>query len=181
MDLLWRATDKRNAKHARWKMAQYKPRRIFLMGNHEMQLARLWERDPRLEGLIGLQDFGLESRFEVIPFREVCTLQGIKLSHYFYNPKSSRPIGGQIENKIKWVGGSFIQGHDQHFAYGEFTTAGGEIFTGMVCGSFYLHDEEYKGPTGNNHWRGVCILHDCENGRYDLEKMSADRLCNGWL
>lgn len=43
---------------------------------------------------------------------------------------------------------------------------------GLVAGAFYMHDEEYKGPQANNHWRGVCMLNNVHDGVYDLETIS---------
>lgn len=180
MDSLWKPLERRNRQFSQWKKKKYQPDCHFAFGNHELQYARLWERDPRLIGTLSMKDFDLEKRWTVHDFNDPFYLDGIAYSHYFANPASSRPIGGQIANKIKNIGCSFIQGHNQHFEYGEMTMGSGKLYSGMVCGSFYSHPEGYKGFTGNNHWRGVPILHDVKDGCYDLEKMSIDRLIENY-
>lgn len=180
MDLLWGPLERRNQTFTQWKKKRYVPDAHFAIGNHELQYKRLWERDPRLDGTLSMLDFGLEERWQVHGFNEPFYLDGIAYSHYFANPTSSKPIGGQIANKIQKIGCSFVQGHNQHFEYGQMTMASGRLYSGMVCGSFYLHPEEYKGVTGNNHFRGVPIMHDVREGRYDLEMISAERLIRDW-
>jgi hypothetical protein len=44
----------------------------------------------------------------------------------------------------------------------------GTTLRGLVAGSFYLHDEDYKGPQGNKHWRGMLIKHAVQGGNYNL-------------
>jgi hypothetical protein len=48
---------------------------------------------------------------------------------------------------------------------------------GLVAGSFYIHDEDYKGPQGNEHWRGIIVKHEVENGTYDPMFVSLNYLC----
>lgn len=38
------------------------------------------------------------------------------------------------------------------------------------------HDEDYKGPQGNRHWRGVIVKHQVMDGDYDLMEVSMDFL-----
>jgi hypothetical protein len=45
-----------------------------------------------------------------------------------------------------------------------------------VAGSFYLHDEEYRGPQANDEWRGIIILNEVKDGSYDLMTLSLDYL-----
>jgi hypothetical protein len=43
---------------------------------------------------------------------------------------------------------------------------------GLMCGTCYLHDEDYLGPQGNNAPRQIILKHEVENGRYDLMAVS---------
>ena len=47
----------------------------------------------------------------------------------------------------------------------------------LVAGSCYLHDEDYKGPQGNHHWRGIIVCHEVRNGSYDPMFISLNYLC----
>jgi hypothetical protein len=48
--------------------------------------------------------------------------------------------------------------------------------------SFYSHDESYMNPQGNtHHWRGICLMHEIQDGRYDPSFVSLDFLVNKWV
>jgi hypothetical protein len=177
MSMLWKPMQDANKKRAGWKMRQYKPVVHFLHGNHEFRLERFIAEHPELERLLGYHLMNVD-RFGMVihPFREILRLDGIDYCHYFYMPKTGRPYSGMIETRLKNIGHSFTQGHDQEFAYGERQLPNGEIHHGLVAGAFYMHDETYKGPQGNAHWRGVVVKNEVHDGRYDIMKISLDYL-----
>jgi hypothetical protein len=39
--------------------------------------------------------------------------------------------------------------------------------TAIISGSCYLHDEEYLSHQTNQHWRGLYMLHNVDNGSFD--------------
>jgi hypothetical protein len=47
---------------------------------------------------------------------------------------------------------------------------------GLIVGSYYQHDEDYKGPQGNHHWRGIIVKHEVRDGNYDMMEVSMDFL-----
>jgi hypothetical protein len=182
MHKLWRAVERRNQKVAGWKKKQYQPEKHFLFGNHECHLERLWQNDPRLERLIGYDALALDRYgFITHPFKQILELDGLSYCHYFYNPTSGRPYSGMIETRLKNIGFSFTQGHAQEFAYGERQLPNGRKLFGLVAGAFYMHDEDYKGPQGNSHWRGVIVKNEVRDGHYDLCKVSLDYLLRKYL
>jgi hypothetical protein len=67
-------------------------------------------------------------------------------------------------------------GHQQTLDYAIRFVAGGSQH-GLIAGACYLHDEDYKGPQGNAHWRGVIVKHQVEDGSYDPMFVSLDYLC----
>ena len=182
MHKLWRPVERRNKTYTQWKKKKYEPEKHFLMGNHEVHLERLWEKDPRLEGLVGYDSLELARYgFNVHDFLVPVDIDGVLYSHYFCNPMSSRPYGGMIETRIKNIGSSFTMGHQQSFKYGEVETSSGKRRHGLVAGAFYAHDEPYKGPQGNNHWRGVVVKNEVKDGEYDIMKISMDYLLRRYL
>lgn len=180
MRLLWKAVDKGNKRASKNRKKQYYPEKHFLFGNHEIHLERLWDQSPRLRGLVGYDRLCLLD-FITHPFLKVVDIDGILYSHYFCNPTSGRPWGGMIETRIKNVGQSFTQGHLQSFKYGELEIANGGRRFGLIAGAFYMHDEKYKGPQGNSHWRGVVVKNDVHDGQYDIMKISLDYLLRAYL
>lgn len=157
---------------------KWEPRRVFLLGNHEDRIRRAWESDPQLEGLLTQDTLNAAAwGWEVHDFLEPVEIDGVTYAHYFYNPMTGRPYSGQnVELRLKNLGYSFTMGHQQTLLYG-LRFVGGRSQHGIVAGSCYLHDEEYKGPQGNRHWRGVIVCHQVEGGSYDPMFVSLDYLC----
>jgi hypothetical protein len=62
---------------------------------------------------------------------------------------------------------SCFAGHAQgrSIAYGR--RADGKEMTAIICGSCHEHNEAYLGAQGNNHFRGLYILHNCNDGTFD--------------
>lgn len=145
----------------------YTPRMEFCIGNHEERIMRHVESNPELDGSLGYEDLCLESfGWNVNPFLVPVDIDGISYAHYFYNPLSGRPYGGNINNKLNKVKSSFTMGHVQGLQIATETTNTGNKIWGLVAGSYYLHDETYKGPQGNDHWRGIVMKHNVKDGDY---------------
>ena len=47
---------------------------------------------------------------------------------------------------------------------------------GLMCGTCYLHDEDYLGPQGNSAPLQIIMKHEVEEGRYDLMAVSLNFL-----
>jgi hypothetical protein len=156
-------------------LKRWEPRKIFLFGNHENRIERALNREPKYTGMIGTHHC-LTRDWERHEYLEVVTESGILFSHYFSNVNSGKSIGGSIDNRLNRIGESFVQGHEQGFLYScrQFPT--GKTKHGLVCGSFYLHDEDYKGRQGNGHWRGLVVLNDVKDGSYDIMPLSMSYL-----
>jgi len=149
----------------------------FLDGNHEDRVTRATNSNPQLDGLVSLDDMdvcGWQRHAFLVPV----TLDGVMYSHYFANPMTGRPYAGNnIETRLKSIGGSFSMGHQQTLLIGMRYTAAGVQQNGLVAGACYLHDEDYKGPQGNAHWRGIVVCHNVHQGSYDVKPVSLDSLC----
>lgn len=161
-------------------MGGFKPKRMVrLRGNHEHRLLRYIEANPVLEGIIGLHLLD-DKGWEIVPYVNgspgVIYIDDIAYAHYFANPNSGKPIGGTIQNRLSKIGSSFVQGHQQGLLQGNVQYATGVIRHGIVAGSAYLHDEEYKGQA-NTHWRGVVVLNEVRNGQFCEMPLTLDYLC----
>ena len=146
---------------------QYRPRMVLTLGNHENRIDRVVNGDPKLDGTISIDDLDYAGYgWEVHPFLDVVVIDGIAYSHYFVTGTSGRPIGtAQLTINKKHM--SCIAGHQQgrQVAYGH--TADGRRITSIIAGSCYEHDEDYMGPQGNKHWRGVVVLNEVDDGQFD--------------
>lgn len=179
MDVLLHDLRKLQSKQRKHKIKVYKPRMVFLIGNHEERIMRHVNANPELHGFLDYSHLSL-SEWEVSDFLIPKEVEGILFAHYFYNPNSGRPFGGSITNRLNKVKESFIQGHEQTLLFDRQYTPN-RTLTGLVAGAFYLHDEEYKGAQGNTHWRGVIMLHDAEGGDYRKEEIPIDYLMEKYL
>ena len=168
-----------NANQASHKHAMYKPGMHLTTGNHEFRIQRAVDGQAELDGTMGLFQLGFEDfGWKVYPFTEIAVIDGVHYSHYFYNPGTGRPFGGQsIDTRLKSIGFSFTMGHQQVCMTGQRYLNNGQRIRGLVCGACYLHDEDYMGPQGNGYWRGIFMKHEVRNGNYDLMEVSLDFLC----
>lgn len=155
-----------NKKRRKNKEKMYSPKMHFCCGNHEQRMERYIQENPQLDGVISYPEcFGIEEwGFEVHEFLKPVEIEGINFAHYFYNPMSGRPYGGTAHTKLKNIKTSFVAGHTQGLDIATSTGNNGQKYWGIVAGSFYLHDENYKGPQANDHFRGIVMLHNVKGG-----------------
>jgi hypothetical protein len=159
-----------DGKRKRWNC-----RKIFTRGNHEDRADRLARNYPKFEGVIGSHNCDTRD-FEVYPFLEIVEVDGISYSHYFANTHSGRPIGGTIPNRLNKIGRSFVCGHEQGLLYGRQPYPGKLARHGLVAGSFYLHNETYRGPQGRDEWRGIVVMNEVQDGQFDVMPLSMNFL-----
>lgn len=148
---------------------RYEPRKVITLGNHEYRIERATQLDASLEGKLRPEDLDFaDCGWEVHPFLEVVTIDGIQYAHYFISGSMGRPVSSAAA-LLKARGGSATMGHVQRMdvAYHPQTQQ-----IGLMCGTCYTHNEDYLGPQGNNAPRQVIFKHEVENGRYDLMAVS---------
>ena len=176
-DILNEPFEKYNALKRKKREKLWTPDKYITLGNHEDRINRAVNVNPQLEETLSIDKLEL-SRYgwEVVPFLQPLWLDGVCYAHYFYNPMTSKPYGGAIETRLKNIGHSFSQGHQQVLLYGLRTVSKGTQH-GLVAGSSYLHPEDYMGPQANSHWRGIVIKHQVREGSYDPMFVSLEYLC----
>lgn len=147
------------------KHKDYNPRKIFCLGNHEHRLDRYIDDNPELIGTLGT-DFLPFNKYgwEVHPFLKPVEVNGIFFVHYLANPFSGKPYGGNAMNILKTVGRSFVVGHKQTLDSAIRPTIDGKLQLGIINGACYPFNEKYKGFQGNNHFRGITVLTEVEDG-----------------
>jgi hypothetical protein len=154
----------------------WKPKKVFLIGNHEYRIDRAIESDRKLEGLIGYNDFNLKRHnWEVHNFLDVAIVNGIAYSHYFTSGVMGRPVSSphlMLQKKHM----SCIMGHVQDRGISYSKKADGSSITGLFAGIFYQHDEEYLNPQTNGSWSGIWMLNEVNNGSFDEMPVSINYL-----
>jgi hypothetical protein len=127
------AEQKRQAKK---KKKQWKPRLVFLYGNHEERIERAIDEDLRLEGVIGYHDFQSLPAYgwEEHDFLKVVTIDGVSYSHYFTSGVMGRPVTSARALLTK-KHQSCVMGHVQQRDIAFASRADGTRMTGWI-----LHD-----------------------------------------
>lgn len=151
--------------------------KLLLRGNHEYRIIKAVNNDPKLIGLIGYHQFN-DVDLNWIPkeFLDPVSIDSIVYSHYFQSPGNGRPYSGNIETILKNIGFSFVAGHQQGLRISRRELTNGQVHTGIIAGSFYQHNEDYRGPQAHSEWRGVLLLTNIKDGDYDLRTVSLDQL-----
>lgn len=170
------------ADYNRTRRKKYAPRKVFIPGNHEQRILRHVNANPALYGTLSFDNFELK-RFgwEVYDFLEVVNIDGIAYSHYFYNPNTGKPWTGTAQTMLNNIGFTFTMGHQQGRKEAEKSLANGKTIRALIAGSFYQHDEDYKGPQANSHWRGCIYKTEVKDGNYCICELSLDYLLKRWL
>jgi hypothetical protein len=156
----------KNAKKTKHK--QYNPRMVLTLGNHENRINRAVENDAKLDGVLSIDDLQYQAfGWEVFPFLEVVSIDGIAYSHYFTSGVLGRPCTS-AQAMLNKKHQSCIAGHQQGLQIAMGSRADGSAISAVIAGSCYEHDEDYLGPQGNKHWRGLLVLNNVKEGSFDL-------------
>jgi hypothetical protein len=177
MDLLLAPMKAYNAHQRKLKEKLYKPRMVLTLGNHEERIMRAVNFQAELEGILSYDDLPYED-WEVHDYLKPVFIDGVCYTHFMANPMTGKPYGGQAATTLKNVGHSFAVGHAQKLEVATRHLITGQQQWGIVAGACYLHEEEYKGYQGNEHWRGIIMLHDVKDGSFDPMFISLEYLKN---
>lgn len=160
-----------------------KPRGVFIEGNHEYRLKRAIDIQPELEGLLSFSNFDLRRNYsDIVEYKGntpgSIEIDGITYTHYAVSGVMGRPIGGEhpgyslITKQFK----SITCGHIHTFNHTTRTDATGKRVHGLVAGVFQDYDASWAGEVNKLWSRGLVIKREVENGNYDIEWVSLERL-----
>lgn len=152
--------------------AGYRPHLEFTLGNHEDHIERATIEDARLEGLMSLDDLRLKDYgWRVHPFLQPVSIGGVAFCHYFPSGVMGKPVSSAPALLRKLHMSSFA-GHQQGREIAYSRRADGSHMTAIISGSFYQHQYKYLSPFANAHWRGMFMLHEVQDGRFDEMALS---------
>ena len=168
------------------KAKRKRPYSVVLTGNHESRLGRALEYDPQLRGErygISPRNFDFESYYhEVVPYNGstpgVYNLDGVLFAHYFISGVMGRPIGG-VNHATSLIDKNYCSSVACHSHTFDFTVragANGKTLMGLVAGVYQDYQSGWAGAAGNLWQRGLAVLKDFEDGRWDLEWISMSRI-----
>lgn len=174
MKMLLKPLKDLQSKQKKNKEKVYKPRLVFLLGNHCNRITRAINNNPMLEGLMTYDHLDLKD-WEVHKFLHPVFIGGVGFNHYFPVGAMGRPAASPAA-LISKLHMSVVAGHQQgkQIAYGK--RADGKSICAIIAGSYYLHDEDYLDQLSNRHWRGLVVLNEVNDGSFDEMMLSIEYL-----
>lgn len=154
------------------------PRFVWTLGNHDIRAQRFVEAHPVFEGHVRNDDIGYKDYpWEMYDFLDTVEIDGIAYSHYFTSGLMGRPIGGTHPawSIIKKRNQSSTCGHSHVTDY-KIDRTPGKSLMGLVCGSYIDYNAGYAGPANDMWSRGIAVCRNVEDGLYDFEWISINRL-----
>lgn len=168
------------------KLKKKTPYRVILEGNHENRMKTFLAKERRLQGRqygIGFRDLEFDRYYHDSVEYEgstpgVIEIDGINYAHYFVSGVMARPIGGEriASALLNKHFSSCTMGHTHTLDYAVRTSATGERIQGLVCGWGGDYRPDWAGQNHKLWWGGVIIKRGVENGQYDPEFISMERL-----
>lgn len=159
------------------------PMRVALIGNHEQRIERAISVQHELEGTIGYGDLELERYYDEVVHYTGSTpgtinVDGICYAHYMVSGISGRPISGEhpAYSHLVKLHSSCVVGHSHLLDFAQRTRADGRKITGIVAGCFSDWFHSFAGDGGRLWWRGAIILKGVEEGNFDFESVSLERI-----
>lgn len=170
-----------NLQQASNRKKQYKPRMVWLDGNHDNRVFKAEEGQAEYEGMLQLHErLNLINRgWEVHRFLHPVTIDGVTYQHYFTSGPMGNPISGSYASRriLQEIYQSGTCGHSHYLQYTVDTTGDGRRLHGLVVGCYFEHEVEYASPKDQEKWwRGIAIKHNVSCGDYDLELIGMDRI-----
>ncbi len=172
---------KESEKLVQGRRKRWKPRQVLTLGNHEHRIDRAINEDPKLDGVLSVNDLCYSSfGWEVHTFLDVAIVDGIAYSHYFTTGVMGRAVtSARVLLSKKHM--SAVMGHHQHWDIARDVRADGIPIIGLFCGSFYEHNEDYLGPQGNSYDRGIWMFHEVVDGSFQPMYISLKYLKDKYL
>lgn len=156
--------------------AGYKPMMEFTLGNHEDHIRRAANEDPKLEGLLSVDDLMLpDYGWRVHEFMQPISIGDVAFCHYFPSGVMGRPISS-APALLRKLHMSCFAGHQQGREIAYSRRADGGNMTAIISGSFYQHSYQYLSPFTNAHWRGTYFLNQVRDGSFDEMALSIEYL-----
>ena len=123
---------------------------------------------------LGYEEYG----WKVHPFLKMVEMDGIWYNHFFISGVMGAAISGV--NPARTIIGkhmvSTVSGHSHLLDYAVQASPSGRRIHGLVSGCFFEHSMDYAKATEHLWSRGLSLLHNVDNGEYDLEWFSMKRL-----
>lgn len=173
----------------RWKFRHHKRKRPFYVGfegNHENRIKKAIAHDPRLEGSRYGISFGhLQTDQWFDEYHEyensapaIADYFGVSYAHFFASGNYGTATSGlhHAYTLLQNRNHSSTCGHSHKRSVYFKDSAHPNPIIGMVVGCFKGADEGWAGQANKEWWKGVVVKREMENGVYEPEFVSMERL-----
>ena len=154
------------------------PRKVMILGNHEDRIVRAVNLAPELEGTLDIADLKYpEYGWEVIPYKRPIEIERVYFCHFFPSGVKGEAISGFniASNIIQKNMVSSVCGHSHLYDHAIRNRPDGTKVIGL-CTGWYGEQPTYNDATENLWWSGLLILNEMNNGTFDVEQISIDRV-----
>lgn len=162
------------------KKKHYNPLIVRTRGNHEQRIHRAIEKQPELDGVIGLNDTlsTLDLNFHNASFLTPCIVDDICYVHYFVGGVLGRPVGSaHLILQKHFMSGSCGHSHTKDWAGG---VRGDNVRVQALIGGAFLdpnHNSTFAPPQSEGlWWSGLHIKNGVYKGDYDRSEISIEHL-----
>lgn len=159
------------------------PHRVILEGNHEHRIKRAINLQPELEGTISYDDLQLDHWYDhVVPYEGATpgsvVLDGVWYAHFLVSGVSGRPISGEhlAYSLLAKHHASCVVGHNHTLDYCVRTRVDGGRIQALCAGCCQEHMADFAGEAQKLWWKGIIVLDNVEEGRFDLRTITLDSL-----
>lgn len=179
LNYLFKAVNDLNKKRVAFHEKQYRPRIVYLEGNHEYRLQRYLDGDPTFEGVVDIKvDLGIESRgWKWIPYGAYYYSSDIGFTHIPFN--GGREISGK--NAIFRAADCTIK--TVVFAHTHRKEVSARRLEGMnylqqciSVGCYFDKDLFYMKQILKPYWRGVVMLDVFKPNKFNESYVTMDWL-----
>jgi len=182
MDMLEYPLHKYNKGKRRGK---YKPKKYYLMGNHEDRLTRYLIKDPTFEKQVSIEaNLNLKKRgWRVVPYKSHIDIYGMSFTHIPITGNGSPISGVNVCRKaLNLYSNSVIFGHTHQFNVENMFRHGAKhLIQALNVGCFFEHTDPYAEGAVTHYWRGIIMLNCTKKGQFDLETISLPYLKKEYL
>ena len=163
----------------------YKPKKIFLKGNHEDRLDRYLEKNPVLDGAEISLEYNLHLKkrgWEVVPYKQHYVIHDVAFTHIPIS-NNGNPIGGKYvcHKALDLYNYSIVFGHTHRLEIANKHRHGGEhLQQSLICGGFFDHVPPYMQGATTDSWRGMTVLTLSQDMRFDVQTVSMSELLSNY-
>src|SRR5690606_19002491 len=156
-------------------------------GNHSQRLWRYIQQYPELEGQLDYRrELKLKDRgFIHVPYKEYYYHKGVAFTHIPI-AGNGQPRSGTIHNILQHAlhdhATSIVFGHTHKLAIaGEHRQGSPHYNQALSVGCFFEHVDEYAKGAKTDMWRGLVVLDQYSEGRFDLQTIAMSKLLKEYL